>query len=88
MRLVVLVVLFVAMGCGASVSASWRGSIGGVSVFLWYVADVEVIPSKSGVWWPGEEVEVYYIAKKRVVGHGDFDSSEHTSGRGALQLEF
>ncbi|MFZ8809372.1 MAG: FHA domain-containing protein [Pyrobaculum sp.] len=63
MRLVVLVVLFVAMGWGVTVSASWQGSFSGVSVFLWYVADVEVIPSKYGVWWPGEEVEVYYVAK-------------------------
>ncbi|AKT35415.1 FHA domain [Pyrobaculum sp. WP30] len=63
MRLVVLVVLFVVMGWGVTVSASWQGSFSGVSVFLWYVADVDVVSSKSGVWWPGEEVEVYYIAK-------------------------
>jgi hypothetical protein len=63
MRLVVLVVLFVAMGWGATVSVSWQGSFSGVSVSLIYVADVDVVPSKSGVWWPGEEVEVNYIAK-------------------------
>ena len=63
MRLVVLVVLFVAMGWGATVSASWQVSVSGVSVSLLYVADVDVVSSKSGVWWPGEEVEVYYIAK-------------------------
>jgi hypothetical protein len=63
MRLVVLVVLFVAMGWGVTVSASWQGSFSGVSVSLLYVADVDVVSSKSGVWWPGEEVEVYYIAK-------------------------
>lgn len=63
MRLVVLVVLFVVMGWGVTVSASWQGSVSGVSVSLLYVADVDVVSSKYGVWWPGEEVEVYYVAK-------------------------